>query len=721
MFKRRIFIAYWALAISLLPCIAYAYIDPATTTYIIQIITAIVITLGVTLGVLLYRIRMIAMKAKAHFLRLRVRASSAKNAANTAVAGAEAGSGQAAAEDDPPEYAIPVRESFPAVVSAGEYVAEEAPAAPLAREQDGKWKRLVRDDRRFVRRALSILPLSFALSFSFIVFSCLDLYIANYSEMPFTFSEAAPLILETGAIAFLIITVVLMIFKGVLLDILMSVAFAALIAGYLQSTFLNKGLNQLTGEAMDWGAHTGQMLVNVGIWIGVLAVILALRYFSRTTWRRLCVILPLVIIVIQGVALISESSTVNHGVAGVGQPKLRSENLALTYEGIYDVGAKKNTIVFLLDKLDSQYIRDVKTSDPKFFDKLDGFTEFTNNITHYSSTFPSVINTLTGEMYYYDYAANTYSEKAYGNSSFFRDLKTKNYDLRLYLLKGYGYADVSDFGVEIDNVNSVRYKFKSKVALKKLLKLSAYRTAPVAMKPSFEMMPAEMAATVEIVRDDYGEYSDDDVNFYNGLVKDKLTVTGENSFIFYHMTGPHEPFTMNENMERVDRSSAVEQTKGSFNIVYEYIDQLKALGLYENTTIIITGDHASNNGWKIDHPYVTGLFVKPAGTESGPLKSSNAPVAPENLRATAIAAAGLDTGGYGPTYFNAPNTGNEVRTYVQLRDPHNKIPLEEYDVVGDANDLTNWHKLREFYSKNTTSMFKAASGPGSPLPSASSG
>jgi hypothetical protein len=707
MFKRRILIAYWALAALLLPCMAYAYIDPATTTYIIQIITAIVITLGVTLGVLVYRMRMIAMKAKAHFLRLRVRAASAKNAANDKAGEGDSGAKHDAAGDDLPAYPIPVRESFPAVVTAEEYVAREPLAAPSAEQQGGKWKRLVRDDRKFVRRVLSILPLSFALSFSFIIFACFDLYIANYGEMPFTFNEVTLPILETGAIAFLVITVVMMIFKGVLLDIIMSLAFAALIAGYLQATFLNKGLNQLTGEAMNWSAHAGQTLINTGIWIAVLAAVLAFRYFSRTMWRRLCVILPLVIILVQGVALVSESSTVNHTVEGAKQEQLDA-NLALTYAGIYEVGAKKNTIVFLLDKLDSQYVRDVKQSDPHFFDKLDGFTEFTNNITHYSSTFPSIINTLTGEMYYYDYNADTLSEKAYGKSSFFRDLKAQDYDLRLYLLKGYGYGAVSDFGVEIDNVNKVRYTFKKRVAMVKLLKLSAYRSAPMALKPSFEMLPTEMADAVDAIRDEYGEYRDDDVNFYNGLVKDKLQVTGDNSFIFYHMTGPHEPFTMNADAERVDRSSAVEQTKGSFKIVYEYIDQLKALGLYENTTIIITGDHASNNGWKIDHPYVTGLFVKPAGTKDGSLKSSNAPVAPENMRATAIAAAGIETSSYGPTYFNAPNTGDEVRQYIQLRDPHNKIPLEEYEVVGDANDLANWHKIREFYSQNKTGMMKKA-------------
>ena len=36
----------------------HAYIDPATTTYIIQIVTALIITLGVTIGVFFTRVRL---------------------------------------------------------------------------------------------------------------------------------------------------------------------------------------------------------------------------------------------------------------------------------------------------------------------------------------------------------------------------------------------------------------------------------------------------------------------------------------------------------------------------------------------------------------------------------------------------------------------------------------------------------------------------------------
>jgi len=47
-----------------------------------------------------------------------------------------------------------------------------------------------------------------------------------------------------------------------------------------------------------------------------------------------------------------------------------------------------------------------------------------------------------------------------------------------------------------------------------------------------------------------------------------------------------------------------------FHIVYEYLDQLKQLGMYENSTIIIFGDHGArkNDTKPLEHAIVTAPF-----------------------------------------------------------------------------------------------------------------
>jgi hypothetical protein len=51
----------------------HAYIDPATTTYIIQIVTALIITLGVTIGVFFTRVRLSIVELYVRFSEFFIR------------------------------------------------------------------------------------------------------------------------------------------------------------------------------------------------------------------------------------------------------------------------------------------------------------------------------------------------------------------------------------------------------------------------------------------------------------------------------------------------------------------------------------------------------------------------------------------------------------------------------------------------------------------------
>ena len=89
---------------------------------------------------------------------------------------------------------------------------------------------------------------------------------------------------------------------------------------------------------------------------------------------------------------------------------------------------------------------------------------------------------------------------------------------------------------------------------------------------------------------------DNDLLFYQNLMENGLQVSEEkkSAFRFYHMRGPHAPFYLTEDLkyEPTGRmSSRNAQGTGSLKIVYAYLEQLRALGKYEDATIIITADH----------------------------------------------------------------------------------------------------------------------------------
>lgn len=57
---------------------------------------------------------------------------------------------------------------------------------------------------------------------------------------------------------------------------------------------------------------------------------------------------------------------------------------------------EKNTIIFLLDRLDYDYMEQVLETDPDFFAPLDGFTSFTNATSEYARTKPAANFMFTG-------------------------------------------------------------------------------------------------------------------------------------------------------------------------------------------------------------------------------------------------------------------------------------------------------------------------------------
>jgi len=133
--------------------------------------------------------------------------------------------------------------------------------------------------------------------------------------------------------------------------------------------------------------------------------------------------------------------------------------------------------------------------------------------------------------------------------------------------------------------------------------------------------------------------------------------------------------------------------------VYEYLDQLKRLGLYKNSTIVITGDHGSRRDDinPLESAIVTGLFVKPAGRAGEPLAFNSAPVSSDNLRPFIYEQAGLPYASLGKTYFEVPQNAENARYLYHRLKKTDKNPsrLLIYEIKGDANRFENWTLIED--------------------------
>lgn len=631
----------------------HAYIDPATTTYIIQIVTALVITLGVTIGVFFTRVRLsivgLYVRISEFFIRL-----FSKKKGNS-------------------------------VTTSRTHLRMSPPAG---------------DKQSFRSRLLSSVCVSVAFAFTFIVFGIYELYMLNVDYFNFPLKLLLPPLLLFGALVAVILCGFLILFRGALFSTLISFIFGIVLAGYVQGNFLNRDLGTLTGDPIDWSAKTGAFFVNTLVWIALLAIPFLLKAAGKkihtVTIRAVSTLLVIVQLVSMIALQFSPTSTPQRS------------NRYLSTKAINEVAQEDNIIVIVLDRLDNRYIDRVRNDDPRFFDRLDGFTQFTNNISLYSQTFPSVANMFTGELHMFERPMNDYLKDAWSTSTFLPGLRKQQYDIYLYMEPGYTYRDVADLEHVADNIIENEIRIHSKEALVQFGRLSAFRYAPLLAKPFFWTSTDQFSRLISTdSTEGYPPYFADDIQFYRQLKSEKLHVSEHGKRLTYiHMQGPHMPYVMNEKAEPAEpgTSSAMVQTKGSFHIVFEYLDQLKQLGLYESSTIIITGDHGArkNDRLPLDEPIVTALFIKPAGKGGTPLAFNGAPVSADQFRPFIYSEAGIPHEGLGKTYFEVPEDSSDVRYLYHrlIKTDASPARLLVYKIQGDANDFKNWVLVEEFVDGN---------------------
>ncbi|MCL2110644.1 MAG: hypothetical protein FWH32_00025 [Clostridiales bacterium] len=677
----RAVLAYWVVALGVFtPSAAYAYIDPATTTYIIQIVTALVVMLGVSLSIFLYKFNMVSAKVKYGLYGIFYR-------------GQNKGGGASAASHDANErtYVLPecglAGTSTPPSDEDMAALGEPADMERMPPDPSG----VALGKRVYRGRLKAALPVVLAVCLSFVFIGCLDLFTQNSTLMPFKLFEVTPVLLACFAACFVILIVAVPLFRGKVFEILLSLALAVLIAGYVQGNFLNMGLGELTGDPIAWGDYLGMTIGSAVFWVCVFAAVFLLWRYAQPVWRGLMVFAPVILIIIQSVALMSVLGAGIENRDGVyGTVDQSGETLSIA--GINELSAGNNTVVFLLDRLDEEIIVEIEGMDSAFFDRLDGFTRFKDNMSYYVSTFPSVTTMLTGHHFYFDGLVGDYFSYAWENAEMMHKMKERDVDIKLYMAKGYTYGSIEDLQGIASNILVPEYDFDERVALVKLLKLSGFRYAPMPAKPLFWLSPTEFADAV-IMTAEASPYVTNDFAFYQMLLTERLRLSdAPGTFVFYHLLGPHDPLWMDENIQRVDQSTPARQAMGVFGIIYEYIEQMKALGIYEDATIIITGDHGFMQGDVLERPALTGLFVKPGGVYGTPLGTDETSVNPDHFAATIMAGMFGDAEGFGSTYLEASERDAVIREYIQN--------LRRYEVTGDGRDFSNWRYIGTLENKS---------------------
>jgi len=391
----------------------------------------------------------------------------------------------------------------------------------------------------------------------------------------------------------------------------------------------------------------------------------------------------------------------------------------LMADGQFELSDKHNTVVFLLDTADADIVEKALAQYPELPELLSGFTYYPDATSAYSRTFPGVTYMLTGERYYFNEPTDVYVDRAFTKAPMLRDMAAQGVDVRLFTsdmgLIGNAAKDI------INNTTDYQYSRLENISLEGLVEgmlyMSLYKAAPYQYKEEYEYGDASDINELVMKVEEY-YYNDLDCDFYIDLLDHEITVNSDykSAFRFYHLWGCHPGICWDAELDYEEERTVPfeEGLRGSFKMIEEYINQLEAQGILDETTIIITADHGySGGGQTLDVPAPARpiTMIKPAHADmSREMIVSKAPVCHEDLFATYMQGLGLDGSAYGRSLTEIQEGEERQRYYyyTALRsDEEGEVALREYLLEGDAANLENYKPTGAWwdvaYSRNAIS------------------
>lgn len=587
--------------------------------------------------------------------------------------------------------------------------------------------------KRFtLKKEFTILAISAAFCFTVCFFAPADIFIGNQTD----FTVSAPRILYPLLEAAGITTVAMVIFLNIMLainvrlwKIVSTLISGLLIAGYSQMMLMNGRMVAITGDAAPYSVRSKFNLANLAIFIAIaimptLFMIITgdLKKKKKNRFHmRALTYISVVLFVMQGVGIAGRITKIGIEKSDDSQ----FENF-FSLNGATELSSDENIVVFLTDRLDAEWMETLLDDYPELNDELEGFTFYKNNISGYTNTFPSVPQMLTAHKY--DGGEWVpYLDEGWAGQTVPRVLHDNGYTVNMLIDSSTTFSSYKNIADQCDNIESagnyVDYNYFGPHGILRTMghfslgKLSPYLVKGMLMNGYNSDFSSKFYTITNNVpeRFDASIGTDSDMKIYN-YVKDKGINTNSKSktFTFIHLDFMHD---VSEDLSSLydgfeGEADKYTSARGGFELLNTYFDEMKKAGVYDNSTIVVLGDHGHppveieiDKKQDLEEPVRTSLFIKPAGAERDKLIiNDDAELSNDYFPASILDFAGISHDEFGPSYNELMQSGNYPARYLKVYCWHGIGNIEDilkYEINGDSSDFNNW-KVVERHGKAVT-------------------
>lgn len=537
----------------------------------------------------------------------------------------------------------------------------------------------------------------FVLIFMLMIFGPTEIYFGNFKEFGFIFSEFGWRFLGLGITLSIVMAFFLTILPKQIQKAVDILILAIAVACYVQVMFLSNNSDMIGATAEGYTAPKGELIKNTIIWILILIFIIGINIRLKNNWKKFVIVCAMGLMGVQLCAYISLFFT-------APEEAFIYQEDEKTLSGQYQLtmSTKENVIIILLDNFSSTWLEVALRTYPDLLDDFSDFTYYDNTNCDYYSTYPSLTRLVTGNEFDPKLTVNEYTNQSWMNNrteQYYNLLHEKNFLVNVYtsdssILVGGNSIDLVDGKLDNlqteDNIINVNHSLMAKT----LLKMSIYRYSPVVCKPYCNV---EMEEYTEIATQAENKILSSNYDFYNALVEKGLqTVDDKKMFQFYHLNGTHE-FSNDENCMYSENATMEQTINGIFVMLKEYFNQLKDLGVYDNSTIIVTTDHGVAENMQAI------FFIKNKDERHADLKRNSSPITLNDMMPTIVECIGEDHTIFGKSIYDFKEDDQRERYVYERNYDENYPAVKRYDGKTAAQNVFHLYTytgdLREYQKK----------------------
>lgn len=556
------------------------------------------------------------------------------------------------------------------------------------------------------RRRVAYIASAAAFMLMFFFLSPLDLYLNNSGEFLIEVTTVIVLLaVACIAISLVFLFILPLIFRGKALDVLTLILCGLSVSSYAQALFMNGNMTLFIGLTPAYSEYGASNIINFLIWVFLAVLPLCIwkglqdsERLRGVKWETGVICVSIVIIGMQTVGIIAVTPDYEN-------ERYEFPSYYFSYSEAFELSQDENICVFVIDSLDVTWMNEAFERYPEIKEHLDGFTFYQNNTSVFPATYPTTVNLFTQKLH--DALPPVDYEEAWREPVLTDVLRVNGYSVSLLpdvmtTLGDAGYDVYERFDNTIPHDAQVVINYYT--VLETLLNLSFGRNAPYLFKNNFLYIVDRrddnfgIGFNSHFLTDDVFPYevrNSTDALFYYRLKDVGLRLQNETKvFSYAHFNSGHNfnGFSYNDNTGRFEYTRGndhIDSVRGSFVILGEYFSQMKELGVYDNSTIILIADHGSILITSpLSRPVVSSLLIKPKNSRGLLQTDAASELSHENFQASILDIAGLPySEDYGPSYFDI------IESSLPRKRVFYDNYVTRYEITGDANDFENWVML----------------------------